>query len=188
MSKPKFFADFDNTIVNSTKQYCKVYNTIYKYYPSFVKADYTKIQQYNMKDQCPLVYDLLEIFQHELFFRDLEFINDNTYEVLEKLSKKYQLIVASIGTPINIARKALFLGEKLSFIKDYVLICNDGCKMQKDIVNMSGEGNIFLDDVSSNLYSSNAENKVLFGKRYEWNMDWDKDWVLNWSVIKNRFL
>jgi len=186
MNKFKFFLDFDNSIVDSIKQYCKVYNTIYRYYPSYKPADYTKVTQYNMKDQCPLVYDLLEIFQHELFFRDLEFINENTYEVLEKLGRKYQLIVVSVGTPLNLALKSIWLSEKLPFIKDYVLLFNDGCKMDKSVCNM--EDGIFLDDVESNLKSSNAKDKVLFGKRFEWNKGWDGNWCLDWSQVEERYL
>ena len=188
MSKRKFFCDLDSTITNSVLAYTKVYNKMYQYYPVFKPADPNKLQQYNLKDICPLVCNPLDIFDHDLFFKYLEFINENTYEVLEKLSKKYQLIIVTIGTPTNLSKKSLWLEDKLNFIKDYVLLFNDGCKMQKDIVNMSGEGNIFLDDVSSNLYSSNAENKVLFGKRFEWNNGWEKDWCLTWSDVEDRYL
>jgi len=186
MSKPKMFLDLDSTITNSVLAYTKVYNKIYQYYPDFKFADPNKLKQYNLKDICPLVCNPLDIFDHDLFFKYLEFINDNTYEVLEKLSKKYQLIVTSIGRPLNLSKKALFLEEKLPFIKDYILISNDGCKANKSIIDM--EDSIFIDDMSSNLFSSNAKIKILYGKRFEWNMDWDKDWVLNWSVIEDRFL
>ena len=185
MSKIKYFVDFDGTICNSTKSFANTYNILYQNHPEFKLADHTKLKQYNLKCICPLVNNPLDIFDHDLFFQYLEFINDNTYEVLEKLSKKYQLIIVTIGTPTNLSKKALFLEEKLSFIKDYVLLFNDGCKMQKDIVNM--ENGIFLDDVESNLKSSNAKTKILFGKIYDWNKDWRDDYCLDWSVIERRF-
>ena len=186
MNKQKFFCDLDSTITNSVLAYTKVYNKIYQYYPDFKIADPNKLKQYNLKDICPLVNNPLDIFDHDLFFKYLEFINDNTYEVLERLSGKYQLIVTSIGRPKNLSKKALFLEEKLPFIKDYILLFNDGCKANKSIINM--ENGIFIDDMSSNLISSNAKIKILYGKRFEWNIDWDKDWVLNWSAIEDRFL
>jgi len=185
MSKVKFFVDMDSTITNSVKSFCNTYNKIYQYYPDFKPADPNKLQQYDLKDICPLVNNPLDIFDHDLFFKHLEFINDNTYEVLEKLNRKYQVIVTTIGTPINLSKKSLWLSERLPFIKDYVLLYNDGCKMDKSVVNM--EGSIFLDDVYSNLESSNARDKVLFGKIFDWNKDWRNDYCLNWSVIEGRF-
>ena len=186
MSKRKFFIDMDSTITNSVKSFCTTYNKIYQYYPDFKIADPNKLKQYNLKDICPLVNNPLDIFDHDLFFKYLEFINDNTYEVLEKLNRKYQLIIVTIGTPTNLSKKALFLKEKLPFINDYILLYNDGCKANKSIIDM--ENGIFIDDVSSNLFSSNAETKILYGKRFEWNMDWDKEICHNWSEIEHRFL
>ena len=45
-----------------------------------------------MKDQCPLVENVLDIFEHELFFKFARLINDNTYKILERLNRKYKLI------------------------------------------------------------------------------------------------
>jgi len=186
--KNKMFLDFDSTIVDSLKSFTDVYNILYLNYPEFKLADPNKVCQYNLKCQCPLIDRVLDIFEHKLFFENLEFINHNTYDVLERLNEKYQLIIVTIGNYINLSRKALWLEKKLPFIKDCLLISNDGCKMDKSIINMSGSGNIFVDDVSSNLFSSNAETKILFGKRFEWNMNWEGENCLNWSEIKYRFL
>ena len=188
MNKPKFFVDMDITIVDSIKKICEVYNTIYQYHPEFKPADPNKIQQYNFKDVCPLLPTALDIFEHELFFKNLEFINHNTYEVLEKLNDMYQLIVVSVGTPLNLALKSIWLRDRLPFIKDYILLYNDGCVMNKSVVNMQGEGNVFLDDIPSNLESTNCDNKILFGKIYPWNEGWHGDWCLDWSEVEERFL
>ena len=42
--------------------------------------------------------------------------------------------------------------------------------------------------VESNLESSNARTKILFGKRFDWNKDWDGDWVLDWSEVEEKYL
>ena len=188
MSKPKFFVDFDITIVDSIKKICELYNSYWQYHPKFIPADHTKIQQYNFKDVCPLLTTALSLFEDKLFFEDLEFIEPNTYEVLEKLNKKYQLIVVSVGTPKNIAMKANWLNDNLSFIKDYILLYNDGCKMDKSVVNM--DNSIFVDDIPSNLASTNAKIKIQFGKIYPWNKEGlnKYDHCLNWSEIEERFL
>jgi len=188
MSKPKMFLDCDSTITNSVLAYTDTYNILYANHPEFKLADPNKLQRYDLKDICPLVNNPLDIFDHDLFFKHLDFINDNTYEVLEKLNKKYQLIIVTIGTPINLSKKSLFLSERLPFIKDYVLLRNDGCKMNKSICNMKGKGNVFLDDIKSNLDSSNCETKILFGKRFDWNRNWIGSHCLTWSDIENRFL
>ena len=188
MGKSKLFLDFDNTLVNSTKQFCKVYNILYADYPEFKPADYTKVINYNFTCQCPLVNNVLSIFEQELFFEDLEFINDNTYEILEKLNRKYQIIIVTIGTPLNLARKAMWLKENLPFIKDYILLNNGNCKMDKSLVDMSGKDNVFIDDIPSNLLSSNCETKILFGEIFSWNNDWNGEYALTWSDIEERLL
>ncbi|MCK9331017.1 MAG: hypothetical protein M0Q94_14170 [Candidatus Cloacimonetes bacterium] len=188
INKPKFFVDFDCTITDSIKAFSDTYNYRYRYHPEFKPADPNKIQRYNFEDICPLVKNALNIFEDELFFKYLKFINDNTYEVLRKLNEKYQLIICSIGTPENAAYKALYLKDKLPFIKDYILITNQNCKMDKGIVNMKDA--IFMDDIPSNLISSSAKNKILFGKIYPWNKEGLNKYehCLNWSEVEERYL
>lgn len=188
--KRKFFIDFDNTIIDTIQAYVDTYNELYCNHPQFKTAESHLVNQYNMKDQCDLIENVLDIFEHPLFFKFAELINENTFEVLEKLNCKYQLIVCSIGTPINISRKALYLKNKLPFIKDYILISNPTCKMNKSLVNM--QNSLFLDDIPSNLFSSNAneEDLYLFGKRYSWNDEnlWRDNWLKNWSEVEEMLL
>ena len=186
MSIQKLFIDFDNTIINTNKAFCEVYNLLYHFHPEFKKADYTKIINYNFSCQCPLVNNPLELFEEELFFDVCEFINDNTYEVLKELNQKYKIIIVSIGTPENISHKAIWLKENLPFVEDYILIKNSNCTMDKSIVNM--EGGIIIDDMPSNLQTSNAETKILFGKIYPWNTGWKGEHCRDWSEVGRRLL
>jgi hypothetical protein len=187
MSKQKFFIDFDSTITHSLKSFCLTYNQIYHTHPNFKPADYTKVNQYDLKDECPIVNNPLDIFQEKAFFNNLEFINENTYKVLRELNEKYHLTIITLGTPKNIAMKTQWLEDNLSFIDNYLFITNKNCKVDKSIVNMFGDS-IFLDDMSKNLISSNAQTKVLFGKKYSWNESWNEDWCVNWSEVEKRFL
>lgn len=186
----KLFLDFDNTIVNATKSFCSSYNTIYRHNSKFVPADWTKVHKYNFGCQCKLLNgspDVLEIFETDMFFNRLDFFDPNTYEVLKELSEKYQIIVVTLGTLLNLSKKAIWLRNKLPFIKDHILLNNDNVEMNKSIVQM--QGSYFIDDVSSNLYSTNAEYKFLFGKDdFEWNRDWIGDKLANWTEVGNRLL
>lgn len=188
MNKQKLIIDFDGTIINTIQAYCDVYNELYCNHPEFKTAEADLVNTYNLKDQCNLVTNVLEIFTHPLFFKFAELINDNTYEVLERLNKKYKLIICSIGVPKNLAHKALYLEKKLPFIKDYVLINNSTCHMDKAIVDM--QGSCFIDDIPSNLISSNADekDKYLFGKIYPWNKEWDGEWCRDWGEVEKRLL
>lgn len=187
MNKQNFFIDFDNTLIHTIDAFCSVYNKLYINHPKFKPAVPDLVNEYNFKDQCPLVENVLSIFESPLFFKFARLINNNTYEILEKISKKYKPIICSIGTPRNIAYKAHYLEEKIPFIKDYVLITNQDCKMDKGIVNMQGA--VFLDDIPSNLISSNAKEKLLFGTIYPWNLGWDsRKHCLDWSEVGDRLL
>jgi len=144
-----------------------------------------------MQDQCTILKseaDVLEIFETPIFFKSLKLINDNTYEVVRELNEKYHIIIVSIGTPKNLSRKALYLQETLPFIKDYALLYNNGIKMNKEIIKMDYPDSIFIDDHVSNLKSSNAVNKYVFGKDYPWSRTNDYERLWNWTDVAKELL
>jgi len=190
-NKIKLFLDFDNVLVNSTKSFCESYNILYKYHKDFTSANWELVDTWDMQNQCKLLKseaDVLEIFENPIFFKFLKLINDNTYEVARELNEKYQIIIASIGTPINLSRKALYLQKTLPFIKDYILMYNDGVKMNKEIIQMNYPDSIFIDDVTTNLDSSNAINKYIFGKDYPWSQTNDYHRLWNWTDVAEKLL
>ena len=189
--KTRLYLDMDNTITNSTKSFCESYNILYKYHKDFIQSNWELVNTWNMQDQCTILKsesDVLEIFETPIFFKLLKLINDNTYEVVRELNEKYQIIIASIGTPMNLSRKALYLQETLPFIKDYALLYNNGIKMNKEIIQMNYPDSIFIDDHVSNLKSSNAVNKYVFGKDYPWSQTNDYERLWNWTEIANKLL
>ena len=191
MSKIKLFVDFDNTLVNSTRSFCTSYNFIYEYHKDFTPANWELVNTWNFSNQCSILKsdsDVLDIFENPLFFDCLELINDNTFEILKELNEKYQIIIASIGTPINLSLKALYLQENLPFIKDYILMHNNGIKMNKEIIKMDYPDSIFIDDHVSNLISSNAVNKYVFGKDYPWSKTNDYKRLWNWTDVAKELL
>ena len=181
----KLILDFDGVLVDSIQTYCSIYNQKYKDHPDFKYADYTKLQQWDCLDQCPLEKQAEVIFSSKEFFDNLEFM-PNAKETIEKLSHKFHIVVCSIGTPENIAYKSLWLKDNLPFVKDTILISNQDCFMDKSIVNMNNC--IFIDDNANNLKSSNAGIKICFGKEYPYNKDWCgfrvNDWEDTYELIK----
>lgn len=187
--KQNLFLDFDNTICNSIKAFCNTYNTTYPYNQTkdFKPADWTKCAKWNFSDQCNISSDeeVEHIFSIHNFFEKLEFMS-YAEEVIPKLCEKYNVIICSIGTLENLSHKSLWIKENMPYIRNTILINNDGCKMDKSIINM--DNGIFIDDVSSNLFSSNARYKYCFGKKYEWNTDWTGERLINWDYVERNLL
>lgn len=186
MDKTKLYLDFDNTIINATQKFCSIYNRTYRYHPDFIPAKWECVDRWDFKDEAPLVTNVEDIFKSRMFFEDLPFINDNTYEVLKELNEKYHIIIASIGTYGNISLKSQWIGEYLPFIKDSIFLVNGGSKMDKSLIDMNNS--IFIDDVVSNLNSSNAKHKIAFGDVHSWNENWTGKRCYNWADVKNRLM
>ena len=184
MEKIKLFLDFDSTIVDSVGAYVRTYNQIFKNHPDF-KMGNTNVKQYNMKDQCPLIEYPNDIFSSKNFFNNLKFINKNTLDILNILSLKFDIRICTIGTPNNISLKTKWISDKIPFIKQFYLLCNNfedkKCIMDKSIIDMSG--GIFIDDIFENLDSSNAEYKFIFGKEYPWSTTNKYGRLLNWESV-----
>jgi|LSQX01.2.fsa_nt_gb 5'(3')-deoxyribonucleotidase len=179
----KLFLDFDGCIVNSIKAFCQTYNYLYKYKADFVPADWMKVNQWDFGDQCPLLEGseaVSETFASKHFFKKLEFM-PNAKEVLYQLHKEFQIIIVSIGSHLNLARKSMWLYQNLGFVKDVILLNNEGTKMDKLLVNM--KDSFFIDDVASNLNSSNAEIKICYGQIYPWNDEWQGIRCVKWNEV-----
>lgn len=188
MQKQKLFIDFDDTISESSKSIISLYNQMYKDYPNFKPANHEVNNEWDYSVECPYMKGKsLEMFENPYFFLGLELF-PQALNVLKELDKKYELIIVSIGSYSNIELKSYFIKGQLSFIQNAVLISNKGCKMDKSIVNM--KDGIFIDDVSSNLFSSNAERKICFipyGFK-KWSQDWQGETASSWVEISNKLL
>jgi 5'(3')-deoxyribonucleotidase len=187
MNKKKLFVDFDGTITDSARAFCDAYNLTYCNKDNFTPADYTKVNRYDLADQCTLVSTqekVREIFACYEFWSWLDFM-DGAKNALEKLNEKYELFICSIGTNLNLSRKAKWIERYLPFIKKCILINNGNNTMDKSIIDMSG--GILIDDVAKNLVSSNAECKICFGKIHPWNEELPNDCVRaeTWSEVEN---
>ena len=185
--KKTLFLDLDSTISDTNYAFCQYYNDHYRYVKGFKPADSNKLTEWNFTDICPLaVDDVQNIFGKKELFDRLEFF-PNAYETLKELSDKYNIVIVSIGTYANIHYKSMWIKENLPFIHESILLCKDkGAKMGKSTVNM--QGGIFIDDIKANLDSTNADRKILYGKKYRWNQDWEGEHCLDWLRVGERLL
>lgn len=188
-NKPTLFLDFDETIVDTMKAFCAVYNDWYSSEPDFIMADYTDVQSYDFSDQCTLLEsgkDVDDIFNSGDFFNHLE-VKDGCLDVLHEYKHRFNYQIITIGSPKNLAHKALWIEDTLPFIQDIVLISNGGNKMDKSIIDMKGSEsmpNIFIDDHQDNIESSNCDLKFCVTSHGE--RDWNKrsDFKIgNWKQI-----
>lgn len=178
----EIFVDFDDTLTESLKSFCDVYNKRYS-----KQANWENIRQWNCKDECAELKDgeLLDIFSSDLFFRNLKpkkFVN----EVLTDLSCYYSITVVSIGTYDNCSKKAKYIKNNFPFVSKSILIASNkknDLPMDKSFVNM--KNGVLIDDVEKNLFSSNAKQKILFEnvKCTEWNKNWKGKRINSWQEI-----
>ena len=193
MTKAKMFIDYDGTLIDSIFPFCATYNELYTDRPNFAPADPDAVTTWNAKEQIPLCKDINELFSHPLFFEFARPMDEWTIPVLEELSKTYELIICTIGVPKNISRKAKHIAKWFPMIKESILMMQSDCKMDKRIVRMRSDtfnerSNVFIDDVASNLQSSDADIKICFGKKYAWNADWNGYRAKTWKDVGNLFL
>jgi len=176
----KIFLDFDDTIVNARKGYCDVYAQLYSNCDNYVHPNWKSIDQWDLSHSCPLA--TIDIFETDLFFYDLEF-KDNAYDNIKSLSKEFEIIICTIGTYKNISKKSKWIKNRMPFVKQSIFINNGHNHMNKSIINMADS--IFVDDVESNLVSSNARDRICFGEEFAWNRNWEGMRITNWNDLYN---
>lgn len=179
----KIFLDFDNTIVDSTKAICDMYNECYKDHKNFIPADPEKCFDWNFKDVCPLApsWWVNNCFNTKQFFANLHLMKD-AYGAIRRLSRKHEIYIVTIGDFRNIAYKSMFLEGNLPFVQNIICIRNENCNMNKEIVDMSD--GILIDDNLENLKSSNAAYKFVFGKECNYNKTTKYARLLDWKAVE----
>ncbi len=111
---------------------------------------------------------------------------DNAFEVIKVLSKKYKIVIVSMGNYSNIALKQLWIDNNIKeYVSEFIGLDFD-LHSEKSSINMIG--NIFVDDNAEYLYSSNASRKICFGDVFSWNADWKNERCFNWYEVLNRLM
>ena len=143
-----------------------------------------------MTCQCPLAVEIYgkfgieKLFASDKFFSELQFIDEYTYDVLEELNEKYKIIICSVGTPLNISKKALWIEKNLPFIKNFMYL-----ELETKKYNYIPEKSIFIDDYDKYLIPSISERPICFVQReFEWNRNWNGEKVYSWLEMRNLLL
>jgi len=187
----KLIIDFDSTLCDSILAYCSVYSIIYKNAEGFKIADPNKVKLYSLKDECPLVENPLLMFDTKMFFDFLQPF-PNAVEVIENLSKQFDIYVVSVCRPKNAYFKNLYLRDHFKGIKQFIPLINfDGtCKMEKGNI-INSDFAICIDDGMENLESfsnnSSSNHNIIFGKEYYWNINNPNNYhrCLDWLEVYN---
>ena len=125
---------------------------------------------WNMKNLFPNLneIELLEIFDSERFFEEVEMYNG----VYKFINKHLDITtVVSKGLSMNLYLKEKWIQKHFQFIK---FIGLDGTIMDKSMVDM-GLKALHIDDNQDNLFSTTAEYKLLYENvpNTDWNDEWD---------------
>ncbi len=165
------YLDFDGVIVNTCKAGVKYLNKTLNN-----NVDWRTVKKYDFSDKFDLKnIDIREIFKSSYFWDNLELF-PNVYNTVQYLSEKYNIIIFSIGTYMNIQNKLNYIYNTFSNnlnIKT-LMYCDEFHEFSKlDFLNLN-YNSLYIDDKTSNLDKSNSKHNILFkpyGIETEWNMN-----------------
>lgn len=177
LNKPVIYVDFDGVIVDTIDAICALYNSDFVHYKKFKPVHPNQVQTYEFSEctcASPKIIDWY--FNTPRFFKHLVFM-PAAYYYLSRLSNNYQIVVVSHGYSPNLRAKEKWVKENLPFAN----FCGVNLKESQDKSCVDMYRGIFIDDKLSNLDTSNADEKIVFGKEYPWNKDNTKyTRVMNW--------
>lgn len=184
-NKPRLWVDCDGVLIDSIRAAVGVYDQLYFSHPEYKPVDYTTVKTWNMSE-LPLLKEGVDVlFDHPNFFRIWGDPMRNAYEVLEKLSMKYDITAISIGTPRNIAHKILWIEQEFPMIQSHIML-NNGGVMDKSIIRMNPE-DVIIDDRLDVVSTCSAGTCIVFGQKFEWNEDYDNYVANNVEPIARTF-
>lgn len=165
------YLDYDCTMVDSIKTVLNQLNE--RYNTAYITSDCTT---WNFNNLFPTLTEceLLEIFDSERFFEEVEF-----YEgMLEFINRNYDKItIVTCGLTMNLYRKEQWIRK---FFPNIKFIGIDSVVMDKSSVKM-GKNSMHIDDNQDNLRSTDAEYKVMFV-----NVE-DANWNDKWTAEKGGY-
>lgn len=195
MSKPKLYIDFDNTMVNSCKRIVDMYNEDFMTYDGFRPINYMNVTSWEFKECNLATRDQINwYFNTPRFFEKIECM-EYLVPVLSELSYKFDFVIVSHGNKPNLRLKELWLDRNFNtFIGGFedgkinhanVKFIGVDWEKYSDKSHIDMSDGIFIDDSTTNLRTSNAKHKILFGEQKGWNKDSKGEFVRceNWLDV-----
>ena len=181
----KLYVDFDGVIVNTIEAIVHLYNEDFKYYRNFKYILPEQIKTWDFIEcSCASREYINTYFNQQRLFDKLNFM-PGAYNILKKFALSNEVIIVSSGFSPNLKAKEQWIKKYLPFC-DFIGV-NLKKYSDKSHIDMSGEGNIFIDDSANNLITSNCENKICFGDIYTWNEEWKGKRCWDWNMIYLKF-
>ena len=188
-NKKTIFIDMDCTLYNTVKRITEIYDEDFQYYSDYKKIPWKEVTSWNFNELSAAPEKYIDHYFNQKRFFDKVEMYPYAKEVIDKLSDKYRIVFVSHGYSPNLRLKREYIKNNFPYA-DFIGV-NLKEHKDKSCVDMSGEGNIFIDDTPNNLYSSNADIKICYGI-YDWNSTFTNTdnqaqyWrAFGWSAIES---
>ena len=179
--KPKLFLDFDGCIVDTIGSITSLYNEDYCAYNDFRYVHPSKVATWDFTEcKCASKDAINQYFNTPRFFKRLRFM-PHAESMIILLSYQFQISIVSHGYSPNLKLKKDWVAKNLP---DSISFIGVNFKNFSDKSCVDMQNGIFIDDSTKNLKSSNAEYKIIYGKKFPWNED-DNDYIrcLDWISL-----
>ena len=171
--KPTAFIDLDCVTLETVRCIVELYDLDFHDKPGYKKVDWTKIDSWDFLELSLATKEVIDgYFNQQRFFDRVEMI-DGAKEAIDYLSNFYNIVFVSHGEDLNLHLKEKYVNEHFPYARFIGVKLSEN--HDKSCVDMSGEGNVFIDDMPKNILGSNADIRICFGKDYEWNKDFEQD-------------
>ena len=188
-NKKTIFIDMDCTLYNTVKRITEMYDEDFQYYSNYKKIPWEEVTSWNFNELSAAPEKYIDHYFNQKRFFDKVEMYPYAKEVIDKLSDKYRIVFVSHGYSPNLRLKREYIKNNFPYA-DFIGV-NLKEHKDKSCVDMSGDGNIFIDDIPENLYKSNADIKICYGI-YDWNSTFTNPnnqaqyWrAFGWSAIEN---
>lgn len=188
-NKKTIFIDMDCTLYNTVKRITEMYDEDFQYYSDYKKIPWEEVTSWNFNELSAAPEKYIDHYFNQKRFFDKVEMYPYAKEVIDKLSDKYRIVFVSHGYSPNLRLKREYIKNNFPYA-DFIGV-NLKEHKDKSCVDMSGDGNIFIDDIPENLYKSNADIKICYGI-YDWNSTFTNPnnqaqyWrAFGWSAIEN---
>lgn len=186
----RLILDFDETIVNTKKAFIEVHQELFGKEPEnkLITPKWELVQKYDFSDQIPTLNSerLYQVFDSELLYSYLEYY-DNAKEIIEELSSKTEVVIASMCSIFSVERKGVKILKDLPLVKfQPILYPFYGDKASIDMRN-----GIFIDDHIKNLSNNSADKNICFrynGCIMDTNKDWNGEILTKWDNETYKYL
>lgn len=175
------YVDFDGVIANTIRTITKLYTEDFKYYKKFEPIDWSEVETWDFAELKAATPEYINTyFNQQRFFDNMEWM-PWAKEILDRIKEIYNITIVSIGYSPNLLGKEIWINHNLS----YCNFIGVDFKQYSDKSHIDMSNGIFIDDSANNLVTSNADLKICFGDKYEWNKDWNGIRCANWYDVWN---